>query len=187
MDTDRYQGNLAILPIQRDSQSGAISSFTVALSSISVADGSGTSQFSQTNLAIPVILDSGTTLTYLPDAIANSILNGVGAISSATYGYVVPCSLANSPATFSFGFGGSNGPTINVGLNQFVTPIVSRSGRSPTFDDGSPACSFGLQPAGQNPNLFGDTFLRSAYVVYDLENNQIGIAQVRYTLYDTKI
>ena len=157
------------------------------MSSVSVADGSGNNQFSQTNLAVPVILDSGTTLTYLPDEIANSILDGVGAVSSRTYGYVVPCSIANSPATFSFGFGGSNGPTINVELNQFVTPIYLRNGRSPTFNDGSPACSFGLQPAGQNPNLFGDTFLRSAYVVYDLENSQIGIAQVREPLHDTKI
>ncbi|MCJ1356080.1 MAG: hypothetical protein MMC33_006074 [Icmadophila ericetorum] len=188
VDTAKYHGSLLSIPIQPDAQSGTISSFTVALDSVNLADGSGDSQFSQTNLGLPVILDSGTTNTYLPDDIADAILTGVGATNDPTYGTLVPCSLASSPATFTFGFGGSGGPSINVALSEFVTPLHTTNGASaPTYPDGTAACVFGLQGAGQNPNLFGDTFLRSAYVVYDLTNEQIGLAQTNFNTTDSKI
>jgi hypothetical protein len=40
-------------------------------------------------------------------------------------------------------------------------------------------CALGIQ-GGEAPYLLGDTFLRSAYVVYDLKNNLIGIAQTNF-------
>jgi hypothetical protein len=42
------------------------------------------------------------------------------------------------------------------------------------------ACALAIEAAGSNPILFGDSFLRSAYVVYDLENLEIGIAQTNF-------
>ena len=30
-------------------------------------------------------------------------------------------------------------------------------------------------------NILGDNFLRSAYIVYDLDDNEISLAQVKYT------
>ena len=104
----------------------------------------------------------------------------MGATNDPTYGYTVPCSLGNTAATFNFTFGGTSGPTIVVGINEFVVPIVTTDGSVPTLQDGSAACNFGINPAGSSPNLFGDTFLRSAYVVYDLENNQIGLANTDF-------
>jgi hypothetical protein len=51
------------------------------------------------------------------------------------------------------------------------------------IDPGIGFCFFGVLPStySQNITLFGDTFLRNAYVVYDLEDLQIGIAQAVYT------
>lgn len=72
VDTEKYEGDLSVLPIQIDSQSGDISSFTVALSGISISNKAGKSQYSKTNLAIPVILDSGTTNSYLPGTVLPS-------------------------------------------------------------------------------------------------------------------
>lgn len=66
VDTEKYEGDLSVLPIQIDSQSGDISSFTIALSGITISNKAGKRQYSKTNLAIPVILDSGTTISYLP-------------------------------------------------------------------------------------------------------------------------
>ena len=74
VDTEKYEGDLSVLPIQIDSHSGDISSFTVALSGISVTNQAGKSQYSKTNLAIPVILDSGTTISYLPGTGLTSFL-----------------------------------------------------------------------------------------------------------------
>lgn len=153
---------------------------TVVLEAVSLANKAGKTQNSQTNLNIPVILDCGSTDTYLPDAIAQPILSGVGAVPDDTLGFVVPCSLGNDGATFSFTFGGSGGPVITVGISEFVRPVPDASNQGYTFSDHTPACIWGLQPAGDRPNLFGDTFIRSAYVVYDLESQQIAIAQTNF-------
>ena len=44
-------------------------------------------------------------------------------------------------------------------------------------------CFLGIQShrLSDNITIFGDTFLRNAYVAYDLEDSQIGIAQAVYT------
>lgn len=159
---------------------------TVVLDAVSLANKAGKTQNSQTNLNIPVILDCGSTDTYLPDAIAQPILNGVGAVPDDTLGFVVPCGLGNDGATFSFTFGGSNGPVITVGISEFVRPVPEAVGGY-TFKDNTPACIWGLQPAGDRPNLFGDTFIRSAYVVYDLESQQIAIAQTNFNTTKTNV
>lgn len=186
VDTAKYHGNLVVLPVQ--TTNGSYTDFTVALSSVSVLDCSGAVQFSQTNLALPVILDSGTTDAYLPDSVVNPILGGVGVINDKDYGSIVPCDLANSPATMTFGFGGNGGVNISVGLGEFVTPIYNEDGEQPTFRDGAGTiCSWGLMSSGTGPILFGDAFLRSAYVVYDLTNNQIGMAQTNFNATDTNV
>lgn len=46
--------------------------------------------------------------------------------------------------------------------------------------NGIEMCQFGIYSAAPSDNLpttLGDTFLRSAYVVYDLDTNHVGIAQ----------
>ena len=143
---------------------------------------------SQDNLQLPVILDSGTTLTYLPDSILNPIMSGIGAINSEELGgLVVPCSQACSSATFNFGFGGSGGPSIAVSFAELVDPLYLEDGSQPTLQNGETICSFGMASGGPGPYLFGDTFLRSAYVVYDLDNNQIGIAQTNYNATNSNV
>lgn len=108
-------------------------------------------------------------------------MGGVGAVSDPEWGVVVPCNIKNTLATLSFTFGGSGGPTIKVDISEFVTSVVVSGARPPTFRDKTPACRWGLQPAEPGaPILFGDTFLRSAYVVYNLQNEQIGIAQTSF-------
>lgn len=182
VDTAKYHGNLIALPVQKGAN-GSYIDFTVALSSVSLADCKGKSQYSSDNLALPVILDSGTTDTYLPDNLVQPILSGVGAVNDPTLGSIVPCSLANSPATFAFGFGGQGGPSIQVSFGEFVSPVVLDDGSQPTFKDGSgTVCSFGLLSSGSGaqPILLGDTFLRSAYVVYDLTGNTIALAQTNF-------
>ena len=155
--------------------------FTVALTSVNVIDAAGKTAFLQQNLALPVILDSGTTATYLPDSVVNPIISGVGAINDPDLGLILPCSYSNSPANLTFAFGGTGGPSISVSLSEFVTPIFLDDGSAPQFKDGfGDVCGFGLMSSETGPILFGDTFLRSAYVVYDLTNNQIGMAQTNF-------
>ncbi|KAL9125533.1 MAG: hypothetical protein Q9217_005272 [Psora testacea] len=189
LDTAKYTGSLAALPVQKG-PNGTYTDLTIALSSFSLTDAAGKNAYHQDNLALPVILDSGTTATYLPEDIANDIMSGVGAINDEQIGLIIPCSLAASPATFAFAFGGQGGPSIQVSFDQFIIPIMLEDGSQPEFSDGSgTVCGFGLMSsgAGDQPILLGDTFLRSAYVVYDLANNQIALAQSRFNVTDTNV
>lgn len=184
VDSDKFKGDLVALPIQLDSQSDSITSFTVAWTGLKVT-GSGNNDDFSPSAPVAAILDSGTTDTLLPDDIANAIFKGVGAATTQELGNVVPCKLADDDLTFAFTFGGSGGPTINVPLSEFVVPIITESGRAPRFHNGEDACQFAIEAAGQNPILFGDSFLRSAYVVYDLENQQIALAQTNFDAKDS--
>ncbi|RMZ88014.1 hypothetical protein DV736_g4756, partial [Chaetothyriales sp. CBS 134916] len=179
IDSSKFTGDLVALPIQLDSQTDTISSFTVAWTGLTLT-GSGNHVNLSPSSPQAAILDSGTTDTLLPDDIANSIFNGVGVTSDPTYGNVIPCKVANDDLTFSFGFGGETSATVNVSLSEFVTTLLTTDGSTPTFANGDEACSFAIDAAGQNPILFGDSFLRSAYVVYDLDDQLVGLAQTNF-------
>ncbi|UZP41314.1 hypothetical protein NXS19_009130 [Fusarium pseudograminearum] len=49
-----------------------------------------------------------------------------------------------------------------------------------SFTNGQAACSFGIAPSTSQVSILGDTFLRSAYVVFDLDNNEISLAQSNF-------
>ncbi|RMZ85788.1 hypothetical protein DV737_g349, partial [Chaetothyriales sp. CBS 132003] len=183
VDSSKYSGDLVALPIQLDSDTDTISSFTVAWTGL-VLTGSGNHVDVSPSSPQAAILDSGTTDTLLPDDIANSIFNGVGVMTDETYGNVIACKVADDDLTFSFGFGGRTSGTVNVSLSEFVTPLLTTDGSTPTFENGDDACSFAIEAAGENPVLFGDSFLRSAYVVYDLENKLVALGQTNFDAHE---
>lgn len=159
----------------------------MALDGLEVIDAAQSVAYSQKNLSLPVILDSGTTITYLPNNIAQDIQAGVGAVLSSTYGTVVPCDLQKSSATINFRFGNANGPVIVAPIANFVLDFPADF-PSPTFrSNGKVACRWGLQASNGKPNLFGDTFLRGAYVVYNLDNNEVAIASAVVNTTDSNI
>jgi hypothetical protein len=158
-----------------------VTSFTVAWTSLSATSSSGTDVFTDSTFAEAAILDSGTTITLLPDQLAETVFQEVGAQVNEQLGAViVPCDLEKNTGTINYAFGGPGGPTIKVSMSQLVLPLTTETGQVPTFQNGQTVCQFGIQPAGDLPTLFGDTFLRSAYVVYDLENNQIALASTNF-------
>ncbi|KAK0655659.1 aspartic peptidase domain-containing protein [Cercophora newfieldiana] len=177
IDTEKYHGELTrinIYPTQK-----LYTAFLVAFTSLGAYSPSGSDTLTSKSFPIPVVLDSGTTLSYLPTDLAMQVWKEVGAIySSQLQLAVIPCQMQNSKGYFSFGFGGPNGPLINVTMDELVLDLTG--GQPLTFNNGPykgmDACEFGIQNFTNPPYLLGDTFLRSAYVVYDLVNNQIGIA-----------
>ena len=155
---------------------GQYSDFLLALGGITI---NGVSM-SSPNLPAAVLLDSGTTLMYLPNDITKTIYNQVGAAidtSSGTITAYVPCDLAHEDKTIDFTL---SGVTISVPFNEIVLPSHSADGSSLQFEDGTAACVFGISPAAGGVSVLGDTFLRSAYVVYDLANHQISLAQTNF-------
>lgn len=170
------------------SRNGRISSFTVAFTSLSATSSSGTDQLTPADYATAAILDSGTTITLLPDDIALKVYDELGATVSRQLGaVVVPCALSENTGTLNYGFGGAGGPTIKVSVSDLVLPLNLANGRTPTYTNGQTVCQLGIQAAGDLPVLFGDTFLRSAYAVYDLANNKIALAQTDFNATESNI
>ncbi|KAF3053666.1 hypothetical protein E8E11_010747 [Didymella keratinophila] len=165
VDTDKYSGQLSTLPIIQEQ--GVYAEFIIALTDMGIG-GNKTSLFSNSNVA--VLLDSGSSLMYLPDAVAQALYTQFNAqYDSRQQAAFVDCSLANQDGSLEFGF---SGITISVPYNELViTAAVNR---------GEPVCILGIGPAGNSVSVLGDTFLRSAYVVYDLDNNEISLAQTNF-------
>ncbi|KAH7379756.1 aspartic peptidase domain-containing protein [Cadophora sp. MPI-SDFR-AT-0126] len=188
VDTAKYTGDLISIDVYPTSRRGRVTSFTVAFTSLSATSPSGTDQLTPSGYAEAAILDSGTTITLLPDDVAAMVFEELGATVSNQLGaIVVPCDLAKVDGTLNYGFGGEGGPTIKVQVSDLVLPLTLTNGRTPKYTNGQEACQLGIQPAGDLPVLFGDTFLRSAYAVYDLENNQIALAQTDFNSTDSNV
>lgn len=192
IDTEKYTGGLTKMDIVKDSETQQYDSFLVKLTSMHATSSSGTDVLTSDEFPVEVVLDSGTTLSYIPTDLAEQMWTEVGALYTSEIGLaLLPCSMQNSEGYFSFGFAGTNGPKINVTMDELVIDLVT-SGEAPTFTSGEykgeDACGFGIQNSSSSSTyLLGDTFLRSAYVVYDLVNNQIAIAQTDFNATDSNV
>ncbi|KAK4190403.1 putative aspartic-type endopeptidase opsB, partial [Podospora australis] len=178
VDSEKYIGSLESLPVE--SEAGVYAEFMITLTQLQLGN-----KTIGGDLALAVLLDTGSSLTYLPDAVVQEIFNAVGAQydreANAAY---VPCSLARDTRLLNFTF---TSPTISVEMNELVLGLTTTTGQRPTFTNGVPACLFGIAPAGSGTNVLGDTFLRSAYVVYDLDNNLISLAPTRFNTTATSV
>ncbi|CAK3975964.1 aspartic-type endopeptidase opsB [Lecanosticta acicola] len=165
VNSDKYTGSLQSLPIVKEQ--GVYAEFIIALTAVGM---NGTQGSIAKNLASPALLDSGSSLMYLPNSVAQKIYDQVEAQYDSDQGAAfVDCDLANSDATIDFTF---SSPTIRVAMRELV--IVAGESR------GKSVCILGVGPAGSSTPVLGDTFLRSAYVVYDMTNNEISLAQTNF-------
>jgi hypothetical protein len=161
VNTAKFSGELYTLPIIPENN--VYAEFIIVLTDVGA---NGESSNIASNQSIPVLLDSGSSLMYLPDDIAQTIFTAVDAQYSEEQGAAfVDCALRYGSGSIDFTF---TGPTISIGLDELV--IVAG------IDRGEPVCILGIAPAGSSNPVLGDTFLRSAYVVYDLHNNEISLA-----------
>ncbi|KAK4031643.1 aspartic peptidase domain-containing protein [Parachaetomium inaequale] len=199
IDTDKFIGPLSILPMYKP-PGGYYSSFEVNFTAVSFTYANGTEHTIPTSILdhpAPAVLDSGSTLSYLPDEMTQPIHAALGTTYSPDLRMtLIDCAHLHTPSptgtalshlTFTF----SPTTTITVPLRELILDILPPS--YSTEKKGSRACVFGIQSTAlfssasdddddddqpsSNFTLLGDTFLRSAYVVYDLTHYQIGLAQ----------
>ncbi len=160
VDSNAYIGNLTTHPVYGE----GIGILSVFLNSVSL---NGV----EFPLLQPAVLDSGTTITYLPDYIVDPIVLAIGGIPFIIN--IIECIPETDTRTIDFKFGCA---TIKVKLSDFQTRFPLDQSKIL----GSPnKCIFGLASNVKNAgiNILGDSFLRAAYVVYDLDNAQISLAQ----------
>ena len=200
VDSEKFWGELVIVPVLPDAQTQNYTTFTVGMTALSFTFPNGTTH-DATLLggSLNALLDSGTTLTYLPPGIAMPILTALGAYThipspDAIALSLVDCALASSGLEFTFRF--NDAVTIVVPVDELIINAY-RHGGAPQDAPFAETCIFGVQNSGHIPlgdpaglmslALLGDTFLRSAYVVYDIDNRKLGLAQANLNSTESNI
>lgn len=168
VDHAKYSGTLRSLPIVNSHLSSFDEPLRLEINLTGLKlSGSGRNS-TITDNGYAALLDTGSTLSYLPQALLERMADVLGlSYSSSLGGYIMDCDVDDSTEVI-FDF---SGVTIKAPLSDF--PI--RASRS--------TCIFGILPQSSTSNyvLLGDNFLRNAYVVYDLDDLTISLAQVNYT------
>jgi len=180
----KYTGDLvqvAMAPRITPADRPIYDSLAIYLTSVSLVNGSQQAPLSEETMVEHVSLDSGSSLSHIPAAVAAKLYEALGAFDdsgvSGNGDVFVNCEHINSPATINFGFGDSeNKAEIRVPLKEVVWTTKEFYGERRTVKGMS--CLLGIKPSIQGAALLGDTFLRSAYLVYDLSNNVIALAQM---------
>jgi hypothetical protein len=172
VNTEKFSGSLATLPILQEQ--GEYAEFIIALTAVGY-NGQQGSIASNVNTA--ALLDSGSSLMYLPNEIASEIYRMTGAKYNSQYqAAFIDCSMRYNTSTIDFTF---SSPTIRVSMSELVL-VMGYQGRNPV-------CILGIAPADGTTPVLGDTFLRSAYVVYDITNNEISLAQTNFNSTDDNV
>ncbi|KAJ9615549.1 hypothetical protein H2200_001624 [Cladophialophora chaetospira] len=172
IDTDKYTGELVALTTSPN-RKGIYDHYAVTLSGVAFNSGVERKVLSPANMTSRVILDSGATASIFPEAIANQLIEGVGAVyNGALVSYFVPCSYRSSNASVEVTFNGAGGPTIVIPMSQLIGQSLAMPTRLPPTQ----------QASWEIPSL-----LRSAYLVHDLDNNELAIAQARISSTSEKI
>lgn len=176
VDHSKYSGQLYTIPMLNMYRNRGIQNpieFDVTVQGVSVTSGSTIRNL--TNTQFPALLDSGTTLSYMPYTLTQLIAGAVGAQYSQYTGYYsMRCPSENNDTRLNFDFGGFQ---ISANLSSYL--LSSRSSSS--------TCYLGMIPLSSNAAIFGDNFLVHAYVVYDLENYEISMAQAAFNNSDSQI
>ncbi|KZL66089.1 eukaryotic aspartyl protease, partial [Colletotrichum incanum] len=183
VDTEKYIGTLTTLPLVDDYHSGNITSYSVAMTGLAIEAPDGKAvEMAADSFNASAVLDSGSTVCLLPERLTKSVWATYGVID-AGYGFI-DCKWGGAMGEghyIGFEFAGVK---IRVPLEEMVLDNLDSimdqlEGLTP-FDR---PCMFGIQNSAifdvtsGRFALLGDTFLRSAYVVYDESNQQVGIAQ----------
>ncbi|ODV94949.1 hypothetical protein PACTADRAFT_3836 [Pachysolen tannophilus NRRL Y-2460] len=177
VDHEKYTGSLQTVEIvNTDSDSSKPITVAVTLSSISVGSNVVTSQTSA------ALLDSGTTAIYAPSAVFTALGEALGAsYSSALGAYTFNCIDESNDTAVTFDFTGAQ---INVTLYELQIDV---SELSSSVSDANGSCAISIFKSSDSSYILGDVFLTSAYVVYDLENYQVSLAQSNQNSTETNI
>lgn len=166
VDHKKYTGKLQTVPLVIGAVNGMIpntpSRFAIVLDEV-IINGAGVS-LQLSNQTSSVILDSGSQSTYLPQQFVDALTKIFGLTNvKGTMAKQIACLYLNLNITLSFNFSGA---LIEIPLSNF---IFSTQG----------VCIFGIRVASDD-YILGDNFLSGAYVVYDLEDFEISLANASF-------
>jgi hypothetical protein len=172
IDTSLYTGQLVTLPIVPSPDGDP--RLTVEWTGLSIYVERSlkySSGGSSLDAAPAALLDSGTTLAFIPNDIFQALAGIFSLEQDPDTGlWLGLCSIQSWNAQLEFTFG--TAVTISVPASQILRPWPSSETQ----------CEFGFQPAGDSTlYILGDAFLTSAYAYYDFNTMQISLAQAGWT------
>ncbi|KAG9019062.1 Type I transmembrane sorting receptor [Tulasnella sp. 427] len=162
-DSAKYTGSVQYYDLDPSATNDEQYYWNIASDGFSYNGGSSTGSFS-------AVIDSGTTLIYIPTAAAKALFAKIPGAKTApssvgTGFYTYPCSSKLGPITLSF-----NGDSYAVNLADFNLGAVS---------SGSSTCVAGIvgEDVGDGMAIIGDEFMKNWYSVFDYDNQAVGFAK----------
>jgi len=169
VDHNKYQGTLNLFPIINSVASYGYKNpirMEITLSSFTVGSYAKNEEVKIAQGEAAALLDTGTTLTYIPSSILKKLVNAVSAKYNSDIGYYMKCSDGdNYYVTLTF-----QGVDFRFSLSSFMISLSTTEGSTSSY------CVIGFRSSDDNSFTLGDTFLRNVYFAADLENYQIGMA-----------
>lgn len=165
-DLAKIDGDLVTLPVTRKTE------LSVKLNTLSVGD--VTAEFNY-----DALLDSGTTTIFLPLEISKTIFSPYGNYSEDTKMFQTTCGEPLPEVNLKFSFDGID----------FDIPLSTFHYNNVIDDDGNYlGCGYSVGELEiKDPEIIlGDFFMRSAYIVYDLDADTISLGHPKYTT-DTNV
>lgn len=164
IDHSKYEGDLFRVPLIRTYQTNNPITTSIMLHGI------GSHEGDLVDCSLPVLLDSGATMSYLPQPFVSAI----GSVIKGRYdeeNNIQVCS-CNNTGELLFNF---SGITIKLDLATTLFPLFSTDGDF-VYDSGQQVCALPFVSTEDN-FVLGDNVLRAAYLVFDYENYEVGLAQ----------
>lgn len=162
-DLAKVKGSVATLPLL--TQSYDDSRFdTVHVSKFAANDGSSVD-------GVDIVLDTGTTLAYLPPSVVRAFkVPGISYSHDGT-GWVDCNQPSDKHVSWWF-----NDVEIKIPYKDLAVPAYTID------DEPTGRCFFAFQQSGgEGPYIVGDSFLRSAYITVNHDTNKVQISNVNYT------
>ncbi|KAL8866944.1 MAG: hypothetical protein Q9174_005981 [Haloplaca sp. 1 TL-2023] len=178
IDASKFLGKIQPLPIPaRPNMGGRQRGETaVQMTSLRLENDKGSTELLPRDSVLYAVLDTGSTAIAAPRSYIGSLYEALGVTTAPNGSALIDCNMSTN-GSLAFGLGGSQGPNIKVPLSQLIWPEVAAT------VNGTARCEFFIQPSEPLSPLprviLGDAFLRSAYTIFDLDNNQIGVAKAQ--------
>ncbi|KAI1456504.1 acid protease [Annulohypoxylon moriforme] len=170
VDTKKYRGYLEPVEIypypEQQLKLFDQVGYRVNLTSLAVTPpGENETMLTGSDFVRNVLIDSGSTYTYLDAGLVAIIAKTLNAYTDEHGVYRVPCETRDLDGSVNFGFNFFN-MVIRVNYADFVVDFDSY-------------CALGVQPTDHSDStwVLGTSFIRAAYLVFDQQNNAVWIAQ----------
>lgn len=165
IDKNRFTGDLVVFPIANGNPSKKPTHMQITLNSLTGMNTTDSTEETLATGAAPAILDNGTSNSIIPTYLFDRIKEYAGIIYSDEHNsHVLKCEFGETHSLI-FNFQGKD---ISVPFTEFMTTTP--------VSTGSEYCKFHIATWSGDNMLLGDNFLRSIYMVTDVENYEIAIA-----------